>query len=469
MLTIILKELSYRKVMLLCVITLVALNSHAQTLGLFDAVTRSIDNYPLIQQRSAELAASKAHINTVTGYKLPTLKVLEEINAGTANSLPGGYFPLSTIPSVSGSIGPEQKTNLGSGNIALSYLDWPIYTFGYNNAQKKNAEAAFSSMQSSLNGDKYLLTENIISLYLDWVKKYKLLQIENENLERSQTIFNAIRATVLSGLKPGVDSSTANAEFAKSRIAYLQAQSNYMNDLIALATYTGLNTDKILPDTNILVHATEVAAVLPSVTDSVVSANPLIDIYQKQYEQQLSTNRMLSKMYLPKISLEGAGWVRGSSISPTNVYNTDLSNGLSYTRYNYLFGLTFSYNISDIKHQHDQIVEGRYYAKAKQEALQNQQLNLNRALQQANYAYKSTIEKLREYPLQLKSAQEAYDQQAALYRSGLNTLIDVTNAQYMLKQTETDYILSQGDLLQLLYIRAGFSNQLDTFLQTFKK
>jgi outer membrane protein TolC len=114
-------------------------------------------------------------------------------------------------------------------------------------------------------------------------------------------------------------------------------------------------------------------------------------------------------------------------------------------------------------------VEGRYAAQAKQDALQTQQVMLDKMMQQANATYATTIEKLKVLPVQLYSAQQAYIQQMALYKAGLNTLIEVTNAQYALLQAESSYVLTQDALLQLLYIRAGLSGQLDDFLQKFKR
>jgi outer membrane protein TolC len=90
-------------------------------------------------------------------------------------------------------------------------------------------------------------------------------------------------------------------------------------------------------------------------------------------------------------------------------------------------------------------------------------------VQQANLAYETTLEKLKEIPVQLNSAQQAYGQQMALYTSGLNTLIEVTNAQYALRQAETNLINTQNELLQLLYIRAALNGQGDIFLQNFKQ
>lgn len=106
---------------------------------------------------------------------------------------------------------------------------------------------------------------------------------------------------------------------------------------------------------------------------------------------------------------------------------------------------------------------------AMKNALQTQTVDLTKLGQQVDVSYANTLQKLNALPVELQSAQQAYEQQIALYKSGLNTLIDVTNSLYVLKQTETDMVLTQDDLLQLLYMRAGLSNQLDLFLQNFKQ
>ncbi|HXS35482.1 MAG TPA: TolC family protein [Flavipsychrobacter sp.] len=445
----------------------IPLFTQAQTLKLYDAVNKAIANYPLIKQRQSEVAASKAHITTVNGYVLPDLILGDEATTGTANSLEGAYFSLGMIPSVSGSINPIEKNNLGSGNIAISMLQWEFYNFGYYNAQKKQAQAELAATTARLNGDNYLLTEKIISLYLDWVKKYRLVQIENENLQRSGTILNAIRATVTSGLKPGVDSATASAAYADARISYLQALDNYDYDKISLSTYTGSDTS-IQPDTAIITQAFQNKLYQFQPSDSITIDHPLLDIFQKQYQLQLANNKAISKAYLPKFNLLGAAWQRSSSITSSDNYAPNVTDAFQNNRYNYLFGLSLTYNIFDLKHQRDELREGRYTANAQQSALQTEQLTLNKMLQQANSSYSITTEKLNELPVQLHSAEQAYGQQIALYKAGLNTLIDVTNALYVLRQTQTNLVVAQDELLQLIYIRAGLSNQLDIFLQNFK-
>ncbi len=458
----------YKRLVFALLFLIAPFTGNTQTLNLYDAVSRAVAYYPLLQQRQSEVSAGKAHVNTVNGNRLPSLTLQDQLNLGTDNSLQGAYFSLGIVPSTPGSY-TSVNNNPNEGNVAISLLKWEFYTFGYYSAQQKQAKAQLAINEANLNSDKYSLTENIISLYLDWLKKYRLLHIQDENVQRAQVILTAIRATVLSGLKPGVDSSTASAAYSEARINYLEALDRYNYDQITLGAYTGININSIVPDTSIIAPAILQNTALVTQTDSIAPGHPLLEVYQKQYEQQLADNNTISKKYLPRFGFIGATWLRNSGISPSGAYPDNLAYGMPDSKYNYLFGLTLTYNLFDLKHRHDELVEGRYQADARASALQTRQTTLNSMVQQANSTYATTLEKLKEIPVQLTSAQQAYGQQMALYKAGLNTLIDVTNAQFVLLQAETTYVITQDELLQLLYIRAGLSGQLDNFLQNFKR
>ena len=456
-------------VLLACTGPVLRCHGQAHVLGLYDAVQQAGSYYPQLQQRQAEVQAGKAHVNTVRYNHLPSLTLHDQLDMGTANSLQGAYFPLGIVPSTSGSTTVAQGSP-NAGNTAISYLQWDFFTFGYYNAQQKEASAQLSVSEAALGSDQYLLTESIVGLYLDWLKKFRLLEAEQRNVDRAGVTLASIRATVLSGLKPGVDSSTASAAYADARIALLCAQDALNYDRIAIATYTGTAGNELVPDTSFINPGMLSEAAIVPAADSVPLSHPLLDIYQRQYEQQLAANDAVARKYLPRLGLDGAAWVRNSGISTAGVYPAGgLADGMPYSRYNYLAGITLTYNLTDIKHRHDQLQEGHYAAQARSSALQQQQQNLNRMMQQANSGFLSTMEKLKELPVQLQSAQQAYGQQVALYRSGLNTLIDVTNAQYALLQAETNYVVTQDELLRLLYTRAALSGRSAIFLQQFKR
>ena len=178
---------------------------------------------------------------------------------------------------------------------------------------------------------------------------------------------------------------------------------------------------------------------------------------------------MNERRFLPKLDLNGAYWFRNSGISPSGTYPaTDMAFGMPYGRVNYLFGLTFSYDLANLQHRHDVVMEDKYLAESKLQAKNLEKLNLERLARQAAAAHTATLNKLTAIPLQLNAAQRAYEQQSALYRAGLNTLIDLTNAQYALRQAATNLVVAKGDLLQVVYLRAALNGQSDTFIQSFK-
>jgi outer membrane protein, adhesin transport system len=441
-----------------------------QVLSLHDAVDKSITNYPLLQQRKAEVSAGRAHVTTVKGNSLPSLLLQDQFDIGTNNSIQGSYLTFGIIPSTPGVNNSSLQNNRpNANNLAVSFLQWELYNFGYHKAQQKEAGAQLAVNEAIYGGDKYLLTQSVTSLYLDWLKKFRLLRIQDENRTRLGVMLKAIRATVISGLKPGVDSSTASAAYSDAQISYLQVLNEFNYDRISMSTYTGEDLTNVIPDSSFISPAFLQGQVQASYPDSIPGDHPLLNVFEKQYEQQLASNSAISKKYMPKVGLDGVTWLRNSGISYAGVYPDNITDGIPYSKYNYFLGATLSYNLFDLKHRHDQLAEGRFAADARKSAMQSEQLALNKMMQQANSSYATTLEKLKEIPVQLVSARQAYGQQMALYRSGLNTLIEVTNAQYALLQAETNYVLTQDELLQLLSIRAALGGQFDNFLQNFKR
>jgi outer membrane protein TolC len=441
----------------------------AQSISLFDAVQSACNNYPLLKQIEAQCNQFKAHIRTVVNNnRLPALKIMEEGTLGTSNSLPGGYFSMGIVPSASGSIRPAEKTALASGNIAVSYLDWQFYTFGYYKAQNNEATAQFNTQLAAYEAEKYLLTGNVVQLYLDLLKKYKLWTIEKENVHRIEAITLAIKANVNSGLKAGVDSATANAVFANAKVAMLQAENDFVNDRLSFITLSGNAFSSFIPDTSLLLQG-KFQSLLKNINqDSLAQTNPLLLLPQSQLSLQLAEQKSISKKYLPHFALEGAGWFRGTSISNSDVYSSNLANAMLYSRYNYLMGLTISYNLTDIIHRKNEMAEQHYKIKAQEENLAYNQLMLQTMLAQARNNFNLNKNMLLELPFALQSGQDAYIQQMALYQSGLNTLIDVTNALFELKQEQTKLLLAQVDYLKTLFLLAGYTNNLNGFLENCK-
>jgi outer membrane protein len=181
----------------------------------------------------------------------------------------------------------------------------------------------------------------------------------------------------------------------------------------------------------------------------------------------LANENLIKKSYLPKILLAGSSWARGSSIQYSDQYKS-LANGLGYQRFNYALGIAFTYNLFNGIYKKDKLAINRYQLQASEYELQQQKLALNSSVNQANNALQTTMDNLRELPVQLKSAEDTYQQKLAQYKAGLISLIDLTNASFVLYRSQTDYIETLNDWYLAQLDKAASTGNLIPFIQTIK-
>ena len=76
----------------------------------------------------------------------------------------------------------------------------------------------------------------------------------------------------------------------------------------------------------------------------------------------------------------------------------------------------------------------------------------------------TALDRLREIPHQLKSANDSYRQQLSLYKNGLSNIIDLNAALNILYRAETDYMEARYDYTNALFQKAITQNQVNTVL-----
>ncbi|HEY4148575.1 MAG TPA: TolC family protein [Chitinophagaceae bacterium] len=438
-----------------------------QSLSLRQAVELALRHYPSIQSRQAQVSVGKAVLEDTRHAWLPALRLDEQVDAGTDNSLNSAYFPSGIIPSASGGRRPDNNGNMSVGNIAAIAGDWEIYNFGGYKARTAEAGAALRINEAGLDREKYNITSAVIQNYFELIKYASLLLLQQKNIDRTDTIKHAIQAYINSGLKAGVDSSVAEAELSKARLTYIEWANAYSLVKSRLALLTGLDTASVVPDTAINAQLTGLLMPAVAPIDTFYLQHPFIRYYQSVYEDNLAQQRVIRKAALPKVALMAAGWMRGSSISPLDEYKS-LGTGLAYSRYNYLAGVGITYNLFDIKRTQYKLNIQKFRTQAAGQDVEEQKLVLNNALQQADITIQSTVKKLDEIPLQVKAAGEAYGQKLALYNAGLTSIVEVTNALYLLNRAETDAVYTNDEAWKAVFQKAWAGNTISTLLSIFK-
>ena len=389
----------------------------------------------------------------------------DELSIGTDNSLAGSYLPEVIVPSVSAGVNDANNLQPASGNIASFYGDYQLLNFGLHRAQINNVMSYVNFGKADYEKELYLTKLQVCQLYFSLLQNQDRLNIDAQNITRYQNIFNVIKALTLSGINAGADSSQAKAELSSAKVKYNQTlgKINQLKD--QLAYYTGVAASQLDIDTLKRVANIDSLVMMNASMDTV--NNPLIDYYTKQKDIFLTNGKLISKSYLPKVSLGISGFARGSSIQYNGNYKS-LSTGLGYQRFNYIAGIGISYNLFNGTYKRDKLAINNYEMKASDYALQQQKLALQSASLQADAAVATAKTNLLELPNQTKAAMDVYSQKVAQYKAGLITLIDLTNASFVLYRSQIDYVEALNDWYTANLFKAEATGNLDSFIQSIK-
>lgn len=435
----------------------------ADSFSLHLAISRTLQHYPAMQAKQAQIKSGEANLTDVKHDWYPALRVHEQLDVGTDNSIYGSYFTMGMIPSTSGGIREKNNNQLMSGNIAMAQMQWEVYNFGAYASRTEAARAALNTRKSDLANTGNQLTIAIIQDYLELLRLTALQKITADNIKRTEAIQRAVNATVKYGLKPGVDSAVAAAELSKARLNLLEINGQYNRLRIELAAFTGIDTARIIADT-LNEAKLEVLLARFAPQQAVAATHPLLQFYQSQYEQQKALETVIRKANLPKVQLMAAGWMRGSSGEFNDYYNKNLWSGLGYKRYNYLLGLGITYNFTDLKRTREKAATQRFAADAAAKEQETMTVKLQQAMDEAQSDIAMAQQRLAEIPSQLKAAQAAAVQKTALYKAGLTNIIEVTNALFLLNRAETDLIQARDAAWKALFRAAYAGNTLQALL-----
>ena len=444
---------------------LLSLIAQQHTYSLQTLIDTAKQHWPTLLQKQANIDAVKASLTDVKHSFLPQIRFNDQINIGSDNSIAGSYFPMGIIPSTSAGVRNDNNLNPATNNIAVLYSEYELANFGLNDARLGNVQSQINLNQADFAREQYVLELSIAKLYFSIQKNASRLNADRQNIERYQRIFNVIQALTLSGIKAGSDSSLAKAELSKTRISYNQTLGNIRQQKQQLAYLTGITANNIRID-SLSNNASLNVKMLPNFVVDTLN-NPLIDYYTKKKSIYLANNKLISKSYLPKILLIGSTWARGSSIQYNDNYKS-LATGLGYQRFNYAVGIAFTYNLFNGLYKKDKLTINKYQIKASDYELQQQKLALNSSALQADNALQTTDANLQELPIQLQSAQATYQQKLAQYKAGLISLIDLTNASFVVYRSQTDYIETISDRYLALLDKAAATGSLTQFIQTVK-
>jgi adhesin transport system outer membrane protein len=430
-----------------------------------ELLSRVNQKAPTLLTDSAAILIRQAQAAETRSNWLPNLKLNYQADVGTSNNLIGPYFGFGIIPSSTSGVHNTNVTTAASTNLGIAALDWEIYNFGAYRAANKVANSDITVEQNQYATSKYQLQAFTISDYLQLLRLQDFLGIQYRNIQRNQEIIRSIRSLAKSGVKAGVDTSIAEAELSKARLNYIELNNQLKQVQLQLSSVSGVPYQSITPDTTVEMTLINQPAAYLFAPDT--ANHPIINFYKSVYQNSLQREDLVKKQYNPKISLEAAAWGRGSSISPSDQYNS-LSTGYGFQRSDYLVGLGISYNLFDLRRRQLKLRTQKANTDYDEKKLQEQQQLLAINASQADVEMQTALDRLKEIPNQLNAANASYRQQLSLYRNGLSNIVDLDAALNILYRAETDYMQAKYNYTNALFQKAITENQVNTVLNLLK-
>jgi outer membrane protein TolC len=441
----------------------------AQTLTLKDAVHTALENYNIIQAKGNYVKASEATLQQNLLAFLPNINISAQNDYGTVNGQTGPSYGLGGLGvSSSGPVLAKQNWNAAFGGLYLANVNWDFFSFGRIRGGIGVARAILERDKKDLEQEKFQHEIRVSSAYLNLLAAQRLRKSQERNLQRALTFKNTATVRAANGLNAGVDSSLAKAEVSSATIALTNARDVEQEQANRLGVLMGITTVNLTLDTASITR-------IPTQfgPDSLqAKTNPVLSYYRQRIEVSEAQVRLFKKSIFPTFSFFGVMQGRGSGFGPAysvdqSAFSRSYTDGVNPVRGNYLLGIGLSWNLTTIARSRPLVRAQQYVSRGLQDEYEqvDQQLTAQLALSDAKIV--NAVKNYNEAPIQTKAATDAYLQKNTLYKNGLTTIVDLTQALYLLNRAETDRDIAYTNVWQALLLKSAALGDFNVFITEF--
>ena len=467
-----------RLVIGLTALTFVRITAHAQQekLNLTDAITLGLRNYQTIQAKRNYYNASTALLQNTKNEYLPNLVASIQQDYGTVNSQFGPLGAVGIAGAGGGlavaSAGPPYNTqswNAAFGALYLATANWEFFTFGRVRSKIKMSGSQVLRDSADLTQEQFIHSVRISSAYLNLLVAQRLIQVAQSNLDRTFSIQKTVSARARTGLNAGVDSSQANADASRAKLVLIEARNNEQQTRNLLAQYLKVPPDPFVLDTT---YFSEIPLEFKTTND--LANNPQIRYYKSRLDLSDQTASFLKKSIRPGFNLFSVLQTRASGFNynyfpgAPGSYSQSYGDGVNPTRSNYLIGFSLSWNVVSIPKIRQQVNAQRFVSAAYQNEYDLISTQLQDQLILADQRIENSLQSVKEVPIQLKAASDAFHQKSVLYKNGLANIVELQQALYSLNRAEADVIVAYITLWQSLLQKAAASGDFSLFINQAK-
>jgi outer membrane protein TolC len=446
----------------------VAAQSPDKLLSMTDALEIASANY-LIQSKTNYTRSSAESIEAAKKVALPDFVLAAQTAYGTLNGVNGLGSGLPGVTTITASNSVAQNMNASFGALYNVNINMNVFSFGLQRAFVAATRGQYEQDRADLRQTKFDVETTVIGLYLNLLTAQRLRMVMQDNVERISRLRDIILARTMNGLNPGVDSSIANAELSTARMSLTDAENFEQSQASQLSIEMGVKQSFYNLDTSFV---TTLPKNIPAQNEVNLQLHPVLRWLDSRviYSDLIAT--YIQKTAMPRFSFFAVGQERGSGFggsfsSDPNDYSDNFLKGTDPVRANYLLGIGVTWNITDLTRVKSKVMSQRFISAAYKDDYSQAAIKYTDQLHFANQQISNALTKYREVPIQLKSAEDAYNQKKALYENGLTNIVDVTQTLFFLNQAEAASNVACSAVWQALLYKAVAAGDSSLFLLQF--
>lgn len=422
----------------------------SEPLTLSGAIEFAQKNYPAIRAAMAEVSSADGEIERARTAYLPRTGLHLQINRATLNNIFGLTFQNPVLPPISGPPVADATGQSAFGTAAGILFAWEPFDFGLRKANVAVAESLKSEAAAGRDLTGYGIALGAAEAYFAAVGGREALAASEASVRRMEVFAESVTALVNAELRPGADLSRARAELAQARTDLIRAAQLAESAEASLAEALGVAGGNLDLRPAALLGEPPVDAA----DRGPAPAHPLFRVQQAKVVTAEARNDALTKEWRPKFEVQSAAFARGTGgrFDGTIAGGAD---GLYPNFGNWAAGFSMQFNLFDYKEIRARRHVEHYKAETERARQDEVSQKLRGDVARAEIAVKAARRIAENAAVQLQEARTLLGQAEARYRAELGTVVEVADAERLLRQAEVEDALARLGVWRSLFALAA--------------
>ncbi|RYZ21165.1 MAG: hypothetical protein EOO10_22620, partial [Chitinophagaceae bacterium] len=196
-----------------------AVFAQTKTYSLPDVWQAVLHHYPSLKAKKEAIEIQELQKELIRQGFLPNVAVQAQQTYGSAQNLPGSFFPLPGIYTTTGSNKPSDVGAAGANLNTSALVQWNFLEFGRQQKKMTAADAAIQVSNRLLKQEEWNLLSAATRLYFSTLASSAALEVAKADTRRFSGLLELVQAQASAGLRPGADTLLLKASLLQSKAA----------------------------------------------------------------------------------------------------------------------------------------------------------------------------------------------------------------------------------------------------------